>query len=282
MSAVWTEQEHEAATFEYAALEDAIVQGCRFVRCNFRQADLRQAQLTNCLFERCDFTGARLNGAILTESACLNCRFSLANLFAAEFHECKMTGSSFEEANLGGIRIAGGDWSYTLLRFHDLRKRDLRGVRLNDADLYECDLRGSDLRDTDLTHANLVKTRLDKTDLRGAKMDGVDFRALDLKTTRLDFVQAVLLARLRRARRFRVGNHRRGGGAGHRTVSPPDASRWNALPSFSQGRIPAGRGPRPTRPPQKRPSKSGVGCLLHPTPPVDRSRSSGRAYWVSP
>lgn len=35
MSAVWTEQEHEGASFDYAALEDATFQGCRFVRCNF-------------------------------------------------------------------------------------------------------------------------------------------------------------------------------------------------------------------------------------------------------
>ena len=63
-----------------------------------------------------------------------------ANLFVSKFEECKMTGSDFEEANLDGITIISGDWSYTNLRFANLSKQMLKGIRLVEADLYECNL----------------------------------------------------------------------------------------------------------------------------------------------
>ena len=93
MSITWEDQEHEGARFDEAALGDAILRGCRFVRCTFRHADLASILTERCVFEWCDFTGAKLNGAIHEGSAFLNCDFKLAKLFASEFRECKMTGS---------------------------------------------------------------------------------------------------------------------------------------------------------------------------------------------
>lgn len=54
-----------------------------------------------------------------------------------------MTGSDFEEANLDGLTIKGGDWSYTNFRFANLGKQKLKDIRLVEADLYECNLEKS-------------------------------------------------------------------------------------------------------------------------------------------
>ena len=91
----WVEQEHEGASFEYAALADGTLRACRFTRCAFRHADLAQALTEGCVFDGCDFTGAKLNGSIHENSAFLNCRFRMVKLFAAEFRACKMTGTVF-------------------------------------------------------------------------------------------------------------------------------------------------------------------------------------------
>ena len=92
-----------------------------------------------------------------------------------------MTGSDFEEANLDGITIISGDWSYTNLRFANLSKQILKGIRLIEADLYECNLEKADLREADLTGAQLGKAKLSGANLKGAIVDRIDFTSFDLK-----------------------------------------------------------------------------------------------------
>lgn len=106
-----------------------------------------------------------------------------------------MIGSDFNEASLDGITIAGGDWSYTNLRFANLSKQAMRGIRLVEADLYSCNLEKADLRDADLTRARMGKSRMQGADLRGALMDGVDFMSLDIKGARMDAHQGAAFLR---------------------------------------------------------------------------------------
>ena len=66
-----------------------------------------------------------------------------------------MIGSDFASANLDGITIVRGDWSYTNLRYANLTKQSLRGIVFVEADLSQCKLEKADLRDADLTRARL-------------------------------------------------------------------------------------------------------------------------------
>lgn len=191
---VWTDREHADERFDDLDLIDAELRGCRFTRCSFRGVRMDEAATRGCAFDACDFTGARLNASVHEGSAFPNCRFDLANLFTARFADCKMTGAFFGDANLAAITIAGGDWSYTILAYGDLSKRDLRKVRFNEATLHRCNLERADLRGADLTRADLSQARLKGADLRGAIVDGIDLKALDLTGVRLDLMQAVLLA----------------------------------------------------------------------------------------
>ena len=106
-----------------------------------------------------------------------------------------MIGSDFASANVDGITIVRGDWSYTNLRNANLSKQSLRGVVFVEADLSQCKLEKADLRDADLTRARLGNALLKGADLRGAVLGGIDFKSLDMKDVRIDAIQAVDFAR---------------------------------------------------------------------------------------
>ena len=106
-----------------------------------------------------------------------------------------MTGSDFAGAQMDGVSLVKGDWSYTNLRHTRLGKQDLRGIRFFEADLSECDLTKADLRDCDLTRVSMSRVKLEGADLRGAILEGIDLKSLDFKKVRIDREQAVLIAR---------------------------------------------------------------------------------------
>lgn len=181
--------------FSFCELPEGELRASQFIRCRFRSARLKELVTHGCTFADCDFTGAQMHASSHTNSAFLNGLFRSANLFTARFTECKMTGSGFEEANLTGLLISGGDWSYVNLRGHSLARLDLRGVKFREADLYRCNLERCDLRKADLHRAVLTQAKLAGADLRGAEVEGVDFTGFDLHRVKLDFGQAVAVAR---------------------------------------------------------------------------------------
>lgn len=105
-----------------------------------------------------------------------------------------MTGSSFGEADLSGVSIRGGDWSYTFLRNHHLKRCDLSGVLFKESDLYHCNFEKSNLRNADLSYANVSGVSFSGAVLRGAILDGIDLKSLNLKGARIDIAQAIQLA----------------------------------------------------------------------------------------
>jgi uncharacterized protein YjbI with pentapeptide repeats len=191
----YKDQEYEAVHFEGRDLRYGELIRCVFKHCTFMNASMEEIETSHCRFIECDFKGALMNGSIHTESAFENCMFRGANLFASKFTACKMTGSDFSDAQLDGITLVKGDWSYTNLRHTRLGKQDLRGIRFFEADLAESDLSKADLRDCDLTRVSMSKVKLQGADLRGAILDGIDLKSLDLKGVRMDREQAVLIAR---------------------------------------------------------------------------------------
>lgn len=136
-----------------------------------------------------------MNGSFHTESAFENCTFSGANLFVSKFTSCKMTGSDFSGAQMDGVTLIQGDWSYTNLRHTKLGKQDLRGIRFYETDFSDTDLGKADLRDCDMTRATLSRAKLMGADLRGANLEGIDLKSLDVKGARIDTEQAVLFMR---------------------------------------------------------------------------------------
>ena len=132
-------KEYVEIDFQDILIKEEELKNCTFIKCRFRGIDASEISTENCNFIECDFTGALLTLLSIKE---LHLQIVLvgANLFVSKFEECKMTGSDFEEANLDGITIISGDWSYTNLRFANLSKQMLKGIRLVEADLYECNL----------------------------------------------------------------------------------------------------------------------------------------------
>lgn len=132
-------KEYVEIDFQDILIKEEELKNCTFIKCRFRGIDASEISTENCNFIECDFTGALLTLLSIKELH-LQIVFVGANLFVSKFEECKMTGSDFEEANLDGITIISGDWSYTNLRFANLSKQMLKGIRLVEADLYECNL----------------------------------------------------------------------------------------------------------------------------------------------
>lgn len=135
-----------------------------------------------------------MNVVVMIDTSLANCTFSYTYLFMARIEKCRLIGSSFANADLTGVVITGGDWSWSNLRQQTLKELDLRDMKLVEADLSGADLTKTDLRDSDLTRANFSGAKLLETDLRGAKLTGADLRTADLKGARMDISQAVYLA----------------------------------------------------------------------------------------
>ncbi|GEO24390.1 hypothetical protein AAC03nite_01750 [Alicyclobacillus acidoterrestris] len=106
-----------------------------------------------------------------------------------------MTGSTFKQANLSAIIIIQGDWSYTNLRGQHLQNLNLQHVNFSFADLSGARLEKSDLPHANLTMTTFMKANLREADLRGANMNGVNFRDFDLANVKIDFTQAVMMAK---------------------------------------------------------------------------------------
>ncbi len=105
-----------------------------------------------------------------------------------------MIGSAFDGANLSGIVVQGGDWSFVNLRFQDLDGLDLREVRFKGADFAGASMKKCDLRDSVLDGASVTNLKLQKSDFRGASLNEVDLRTADLKGARFDIPQAIHFA----------------------------------------------------------------------------------------
>ncbi|WP_052807240.1 pentapeptide repeat-containing protein [Risungbinella massiliensis] len=170
------------------------IENTTFIHCEFCSLDLSEIQTIRCHFEQCNFRGAGLGSSVHKYSSFLNCDFDESNLFLAQFQETKMTGSSFLGANLAGMTIKGGDWSYTNFRNQKLSKMDLRGSIWREADLYSVDLSGSKLQKADLRRAILQHASLEKSNILGALTEGWDWSSIKLKETKMDLNQAIQFA----------------------------------------------------------------------------------------
>ncbi len=191
----YKDQEYDTVQFDGRDLRYGELISCVFTRCTFMNTEMDEIETSNCRFIECDFRGVTLNASSHTESAFENCTFGGANLFVSKFTSCKMTGSDFSGAQMDGISMIGGDWSYTNLRHIKLGKQDLRGIRFHEVDFSDTDLGKADLRDCDMSRATLTRTKLTGTDLRGANLEGIDLKSMDVKGARMDREQAVLFMR---------------------------------------------------------------------------------------
>jgi fluoroquinolone resistance protein len=191
----YKEQEYEAVNFDGRDLRYGDLFRCTFKKCTFINALMEEITTSSCRFIECNFKGASLNASVHTETAFENCNFNEANLYVSKFTACKMTGSDFSGAQMDGISLLQGDWSYTNLRHTKLTKQDLRGVRFYEADLSDANLEKADLRDCDLTRVTLSRAKLKGADLRGANLEGIDLKTLDVKGTRMDSLQAIMFLR---------------------------------------------------------------------------------------
>lgn len=191
---VWVKKKFIKEDFSNKRIPVSTLKQCTFINCRFNGAFLQELHTISCLFQECDFKGATMNSSIHQNSAFPNCCFDEANLFVAQFIDCKMTGSTFVEADFSGITIKGGDWSYTLLRNHRLKRCDLSGVLFKEANLYKVDFEESDLRNSDLSYASISGVSFRGADLRGARLDGLDLKNVNLKGARIDLSQAIQLA----------------------------------------------------------------------------------------
>jgi len=131
----WVEREVIDEDFDDREWPEIEMTRCHLTRCRFRGARLSEARLEGCHFEECDFARARLNAAECRASAFSNCLFTDAYLFMARFDDCRLLGASFAGADMGGLTIVGGDWSWANLRHQSLMKQDLRAVKFLGADL---------------------------------------------------------------------------------------------------------------------------------------------------
>ena len=182
----WAEREFADDVFDGLEWPEIALTRCRFTRCRFRGVQMGEAQIRDCQFEECDFTGARMNALECAQSSFSNCVFTSAYLFLARFDTCRLLGASFAEADLSGLTITGGDWSWCSLRHQDLSGQDLQGLKLVGVDFYGANLKKADMRKCDLTEANFDQSILTGVDFRGATLDKVDLRGLDLKGVRMD------------------------------------------------------------------------------------------------
>ena len=105
------------------------MRGCRFERCSFHGARLTELR-TGSAASRVCFTGAQLNGSTHQRTSFANSRLVYANLFLAVLTDCQMMGVDFTDADLTGLSVEGGDWSWANLRFQNLAEQNLRGLRL--------------------------------------------------------------------------------------------------------------------------------------------------------
>jgi fluoroquinolone resistance protein len=174
------------------ALEE--VERVHYEDCAFHDVDWSEARLTGCTFVRCQFGNVRFNSAVLERTAILQSIVQRCSFFDATLSDCKLTGTQFVDCGLRPLTITGGDWGFVSLRGQNLTAAKLGGLRLRDADLTGADLTRADLSGADLTSARLTDAILRGTDLRGADLGGVQLRGVDLTDTKLDLVQAVLVA----------------------------------------------------------------------------------------
>ena len=126
-SLIWENRDVTGESFQDADLSDHVIRNSRFSECDFRGARFDDVVTSRCTFTTCDFTGAHFNSSRHETTAFVNCRFVFASLFTAHFDGCKLMGSSFQDADLSGMTVAGGDWSYVFLQKQDLRRFNLRG-----------------------------------------------------------------------------------------------------------------------------------------------------------
>ena len=81
--------------------------------------------------------------------------------------DCKCMGSVFLDADLTGLIIVRGNYSFSNFSDCDLRKMDLSETSFANADLRKCNLENAVMRNGDLTHAMLSGAKLTHADIRG-------------------------------------------------------------------------------------------------------------------
>src|SRR4051812_9081530 len=165
-----------------------------FVECAFVDCDLTEVTSSGATFDRCEFRGVQLNASTHERSRFTGCLFAHTSFFTATFRGCKLTGSEFVDVTLRPITVEGGDWSYVQLRGADLRGLVLAGVNLQEADLSEANLHRASLADSNLGRATLRSANVTEADLAGADLVGVDLAGLSWRGTRIDGLQAQLIA----------------------------------------------------------------------------------------
>ena len=102
-----------------------------------------------------------------------------------------MTGSDLSAADITGLKICGGDWSYTNLRYLTFLKDNLSGIRFSGADLtgsrfLKCDLRGCEFHES-----RVDGTVFEGSDLRRSGIAGTNLLGAVLKDALLDPGQCV-------------------------------------------------------------------------------------------
>lgn len=110
-----------------------------------------------------------------------------------------MTGSDFVNADCDLLEIVGGNWSYTILRNLDFRKKVLEGVNFFGADLTGSSFYQCVLRDCDFREAAVHRVSFRSADLRGSNMEGLDFFNMDLQGAKVDLAQCVAIAQAHEA-----------------------------------------------------------------------------------
>ena len=80
----------------------------------------------------------------------------------------------FEDCTLDIAKVEGGNWSFVVAARRDLHSATFTGVRLREADLTGIRAAGGTLRDCDLAGAWLDRADLTGCDLRGSDLSGID------------------------------------------------------------------------------------------------------------
>lgn len=90
-------------------LDDAIFEGCEFVRCILNCGSFSDAEFTECAFDRCEFMWADLSGSSFTDCSFIMCRMPYANTSGTMFLRCDLSdgglpeGRSFIDSKLSKV-----------------------------------------------------------------------------------------------------------------------------------------------------------------------------------
>ena len=157
---------------------DAVLRGCRFLRC-----DLSGAAFLNCRLESCDFTGCRLPGSFWRD-----CRLTGCKADGADFRRSRLKDTVLEQCLFRCVPFTGGRWD----------RLTAKECNFTDTVLSELRLSKVILEKDDLTRAELFRTPLSGVDLTTCTLDGIVLSqtCAELKGARIHASQAAVVARI--------------------------------------------------------------------------------------